>query len=198
MDSDFADEAPPAPLGRRGQGRGFVHTRSGAFSSIFRGGRCFVVALRHTSRKAYHARFHALLLSLLAVSTGFAQESDPPAKGGVPPARPRKADGAVRLPNSWSIKPAGKQIELGDFPINVALHSSAMGSVLMWGPAITKSSSSASRRRRNARRSRVVIDQSFAGLTFSPDGKSLFVGGGESDVVYHFPFEDGYLANRPS
>src|ERR1017187_5419131 len=35
-----------------------------------------------------------------------------------------EADGAVRLPNSWSIKPVGKQIELGDFPISIALHPS--------------------------------------------------------------------------
>ena len=33
-----------------------------------------------------------------------------------------EADGAVRMPNSWSIKPAGKQIELGDFPISIAMH----------------------------------------------------------------------------
>ena len=36
-------------------------------------------------------------------------------------------DGRVQLPNSWSIKPAGKQIELGDFPISIALHRRQMG-----------------------------------------------------------------------
>ena len=26
------------------------------------------------------------------------------------------------LPNQWSLRPVGKQVELGDFPINVAVH----------------------------------------------------------------------------
>ncbi len=32
------------------------------------------------------------------------------------------AGGDVRLPNGWSLRPAGKQVALGDFPVNVALH----------------------------------------------------------------------------
>ena len=41
--------------------------------------------------------------------------------------------------------------------------------------------------------SRVILDRTFAGLTFSPNGSFLYAGGGESDVVYQFHFEDGYL-----
>ena len=26
------------------------------------------------------------------------------------------------LPNQWSLRPVGKQVELGDFPVNVAVH----------------------------------------------------------------------------
>src|SRR5205085_9967922 len=32
--------------------------------------------------------------------------------------------GEVRLPNGWSLRPAGKQLALGDFPVNLALHPS--------------------------------------------------------------------------
>jgi hypothetical protein len=32
--------------------------------------------------------------------------------------------GTVLLPNQWSLKPAGKQIKLGDFPVQIALHPS--------------------------------------------------------------------------
>ena len=28
------------------------------------------------------------------------------------------------LPNQWSLRPAGKQLELGVFPVNIALHPS--------------------------------------------------------------------------
>src|SRR5215470_16371424 len=56
-----------------------------------------------------------LLLSACAIS----QEPNPPRV--LPGAEP---GGSIRLPDSWSIKPAGKQVELGDFPVNIALHPS--------------------------------------------------------------------------
>src|SRR5436189_6214189 len=34
----------------------------------------------------------------------------------------KQSDGSVLLPNQWSLRPVGKQVELGDFPINVAVH----------------------------------------------------------------------------
>ncbi len=34
----------------------------------------------------------------------------------------RRPDGSVLLPNQWSLRPAGQQIELGDFPVNIAMH----------------------------------------------------------------------------
>src|SRR5437773_2105720 len=33
-----------------------------------------------------------------------------------------KPDGSVLLPNQWSLRPAGEQIELRDFPINISVH----------------------------------------------------------------------------
>src|SRR5262249_9461716 len=32
------------------------------------------------------------------------------------------ASGAIQLPNQWSLRPAGKQVILGDFPVNIAVH----------------------------------------------------------------------------
>ncbi|MBI4324802.1 MAG: hypothetical protein HY674_06005, partial [Chloroflexi bacterium] len=37
----------------------------------------------------------------------------------LPGARP---DGSVRLPNQWSLRPVGRQVLLGDFPVNIAVH----------------------------------------------------------------------------
>ena len=31
-------------------------------------------------------------------------------------------DGFVQLPNQWRLRPAGTQLELGDFPVNIAVH----------------------------------------------------------------------------
>src|SRR4051794_22952769 len=34
----------------------------------------------------------------------------------------QKSDGSIQLPNQWSLRPAGRQIPMGDFPISVAIH----------------------------------------------------------------------------
>src|SRR5882724_10987233 len=34
----------------------------------------------------------------------------------------KQRDGSVLLPNLWSLRPVGTQVELGDFPINIAIH----------------------------------------------------------------------------
>src|SRR6476661_1733961 len=33
-----------------------------------------------------------------------------------------RQDGFVQLPNQWRLKPAGRHIEMGDFPVNIAIH----------------------------------------------------------------------------
>src|SRR5262249_30939109 len=66
-------------------------------------------------------RSSSLLAVLIVVCPAVADEPDMPLKKArvLPGAQ---ADGSIRLPNAWSIQPAGKQLELGDFPVNVALH----------------------------------------------------------------------------
>src|SRR5262245_38260212 len=34
------------------------------------------------------------------------------------------ADGFIQLPNQWKLHPAGRQIEVGDFPVNLVIHPS--------------------------------------------------------------------------
>src|SRR5437870_5749673 len=64
-----------------------------------------------------------VLLSSLCVAVfsdrGAAQEKSPQPARVLPGVR---ADGVIQLPNQWSLRPAGKQVELGDFPVNLALH----------------------------------------------------------------------------
>ena len=43
--------------------------------------------------------------------------------------------------------------------------------------------------------SRAVVDQAFVGLCFAPDGKTLYVSGGEYEVIHAFDFQGGYLSN---
>src|SRR5262249_37456997 len=103
--------------------------------------------------------------------------------------------GAVQLPNQWSLRPAGKHLELGDFPVNLALHPSRL-----WLAALHAGQSEHEvividlKRQKIA--NRVTLDQAFYGLCFSPDGKTLFASGGEYEVVHAFDFDNGLLSKH--
>ena len=65
----------------------------------------------------------AVLLSAVAVSVSVLAEEptgDPKRTPVVLPGM--QASGKILLPNQWSLRPAGKQLKMGDFPVNIALH----------------------------------------------------------------------------
>ena len=135
--------------------------------------------------------------SILPAASLFARE---------PPADPRtlfrplpgmKADGAVLLPNQWALRPTGRQVEVGNFPVNVALHPHGGWAAVLhsgYGPhevvvVDLKTDSVVSR---------VTLPRTFYGLSFTPNGKRLLVSGGEDDLVYQFHFAGGYLSDPRS
>jgi DNA-binding beta-propeller fold protein YncE len=108
-----------------------------------------------------------------------------------------QADGSIRLPNSWSIKPAGTQLEMGDFPVHCVLHPSGKWlAVLHSGNGAHEIIMVDLGGTKQQVRSRVIVQQSFYGLVFAPDGSALYASGGEYDVVHAFDCQDGYLS-RP-
>jgi DNA-binding beta-propeller fold protein YncE len=107
--------------------------------------------------------------------------------------------GVIRLPNQWSLRPAGKQIALGDFPVNIALHPSGRWlAVLHAGFGTHEVILVALQGNRQRITCRVAIDQAFYGLCFAPDGRTLFASGGELEVVHAWSFDDGLLAHHRS
>jgi DNA-binding beta-propeller fold protein YncE len=104
-------------------------------------------------------------------------------------------DGTVLLPNQWSLQPAGKQITLGDFPVNLALHPDGRWlAALHCGYGEHEVVVVDLKRQKVV--SRAALDQAFYGLCFSPDGARLFASGGEHEVVHAFDFADGYLGHH--
>src|SRR5262245_43430951 len=106
------------------------------------------------------------------------------------------ADGSVQLPNQWKLRPAGKQVEVGNFPVNLAVHPSGQYLAVLhagWGDHEIIIIDLNKARQRVV--SRVVIDQTFYGLCFSPDGRKLYASGGEFAVVHEFDFSRGLLGN---
>ena len=106
-----------------------------------------------------------------------------------------QASGQILLSNQWSLRPAGKQLPLGDFPVNIAIHPKApYAAVLHAGYGQheivivdLKDSKIVSR---------VVLPQCFYGICFDPQGKHVFASGGEHEVVHQFSFSEGYLSEH--
>ncbi len=102
-------------------------------------------------------------------------------------------DGSVLLPNQWSLRPVGKQIPVGDFPSNLALHPGGTFAAVLhcgWGPHEVRILNV----KTNAPVSQVAVGEAFYGLTWSPDGKHLFVSGAGLETIHAFDFKDGYLS----
>ncbi len=141
------------------------------------------------------ARLLALTLVLMAVCSPHlrAEEAQEPS----PAAQPRQLPGAqqggsVLLPNQWSLNPAGKQIKLGDFPVQIAVHpTEAYAAVLHAGYGEHEIAIIDLKRQRVA--SRVGLHQAFYGVCFDPQGQRLFASGAEDEVVHQFDFAEGLL-----
>ncbi|HWX18768.1 MAG TPA: beta-propeller fold lactonase family protein [Candidatus Binatia bacterium] len=146
-----------------------------------------------------------LALALLAVATGCLRTTRQP-PGAAEITRPafsaphaevpgEKADGSILLPNQWSLRPAGQQVELADFPVNIAVHPGGrFAAVLHCGysehqilivdiPAARVVS-------------RAAVHESFYGLEFAKNGGRLFCSGAGDEVIHAFDFKDGALSNH--
>ena len=106
----------------------------------------------------------------------------------------QQVDGAMRLPNQWFLRPVGKQIVVGDFPVNIAVHPGGkFAAILHCGNGqheITVIEIESGKLI-----SRAGIEEAFYGLAFSKDGKKIFCSGAGDEVVHVFSFTDGFLFN---
>jgi YVTN family beta-propeller protein len=117
----------------------------------------------------------------------------------------RPIPGGYELPNGWRITPAGKHVETPDYILNVLPHPS--------GRALVALSSGANPHTllvldpvTLAIRQTLKLKSAFFGLAWSPDGKTLFVSGGngESNVfpsaatIMAYSYANGALSEKPA
>ncbi len=126
--------------------------------------------------------------------------ADPPPEPARPATPPRvlpgvRLDGRVQLPNQWSLRPAGKHLALGDFPVNIAIHPDGKwAAVLHAGYGEHEIVMVELKKDKPRLVSRVSLPQTFYGICFAPDGKTLYASGGEFEVVHAFAFDRGLLS----
>jgi DNA-binding beta-propeller fold protein YncE len=85
--------------------------------------------------------------------------------------------GAYLLNSGWRVKPAGQQVALDTLPMSAAISNDGKYMVVLNGgynpPSLSVLDIPAGREV-----SRTPVPDAWLGLTFSPDGKTVWVGGG--------------------
>jgi DNA-binding beta-propeller fold protein YncE len=106
----------------------------------------------------------------------------------------QRLDGSVLLPNQWSIRPVGRQIQLGDFPINIAVEPHGRFAAILhtgYSPhGVWIVDLLAETVVTNA-----PLHEAFYGIAFSRDGSQLFCSGASDEVVHAYHFKDGTLTD---
>lgn len=100
--------------------------------------------------------------------------------------------GQVSLPNGWKLSPVGKQLPVGDLPLNIAVAPS--GKIL----AITNNGQSdQSIHLVDAEKLQlldsVIIAKGWLGLKFSNDGKYLYASGGNDNWIMRFQIKNNKI-----
>jgi len=125
-------------------------------------------------------RFLAFLLVLIFAAVLGSQPS------GMETVGPQ-ADGTVLLPNGWKIQPVGEQVPLDTLPMSSAISPDGKFVLVLNGgykpPSISVIDAASKKEL-----SRIKVADGWLGLTFSADGKFVYVGGGSRNRVSEFSF----------
>ncbi len=114
----------------------------------------------------------------------------------LPPQLPGiKVDGSILLPNQWSLRPSGRQVPLGDFPVNMAVHPSGKFVVVLHAGDSAEELISVSLPTGQAI-ARAQLPETFYGVAFSPDGHRVYASGAGAEVIHEFTFDAGQFGSH--
>ncbi len=100
---------------------------------------------------------------------------------------------SVSLPNGWRLTPVGKQLSLGDLPLNIAVSPSKKLA------AITNNGESDQTIQlvdveREVILDSIIIGKAWLGLTFSDNGKYLYASGGNDNIIIRYAIRNNRLS----
>ncbi len=105
---------------------------------------------------------------------------------------PGKYQNYTLLPNGWRLTPAGKQVPVGELPLNMVVTKNNRYAITSnSGMGINSLSVVDLKTLKEVQR--YVVSNTWVGLTFGPKDKRLYVSGGNNNVVYVFNFKRGKL-----
>ncbi len=108
-----------------------------------------------------------------------------------------KPGGVIQLPNQWRLDPAGKHFPLGIFPMNMKISPDGRYlAVLHCGGGDHEVIVYETHSMRLV--SRTILPHAYYGIAFSRKGDKVLVSGGESEVIWLYVFESGYLHSPKS
>ncbi len=130
--------------------------------------------------------------ALILIAAALVSSSQPPPREQVGPL----ADGGFLLNTGWRVKPAGVQIPLDTLPMSALLSKDGRFLVALNG-GYNPPSLSVLDTKDGHEVGRTPVTDAWLGLAFSPNGRTLWVGGGSQASVYEFSFDaNGKLAPK--
>lgn len=120
-------------------------------------------------------------LLLLSLSSLFAQNKVP----------------SVTLPNGWSLSPAGRSLEVGDLPLNIAV-SANQQRIAVTNNGQSKQSIQLIDPIQEKILDQIEIPKSFYGLKFSKDGQYLYASGGNDNCIRKYAIRQDKLVQEDS
>ncbi len=105
---------------------------------------------------------------------------------------PGKYKNYTLLPNGWRLTPVGKQVPIGELPLNMVVTKNQQYAITSnSGMGINSLSVVDLKTMKEVQR--YVVSNTWVGLVFGPKDKRLYVSGGNNNVVYVFHFKKGHL-----
>ena len=131
-----------------------------------------------TAQSAFMKKLFCLVISASLVSCSFTQN---------------KIAARIQLPNGWSLSPAGKSLQLGDLPLNIAVSPSKKYL------AVTNNGESTQTLQlidaiNDKVLDKVDVAKSWYGLKFSADEKFLYASGGNNNCILKYAVSKNKLS----
>jgi YVTN family beta-propeller protein len=105
----------------------------------------------------------------------------------------KTAEGRMRLPNGWYISPAGKQIEVGDAPLNFDIDPDGNYAIVTNNGAGNQTVCVVDLKNSVAMQS-IPVQKAWLGIKFYNDGKNFALSGGNDNRILLYSFEHGKAA----